>query len=292
MEAREKKPATMKDVEAIEALFKQHPTYRRAAIDMTRGRWKQAGSGARKGLFELAKTYQAESDGDLVQTALNVLFMHKPEKHELYELAKGRDGSDVHTSWGALRAWMKAHWPGQRRLKAETIGDLLYMGVERAMAQDGADHQLLRELLDDVIQEPPARRARLLNRSMTAWTIVATSGQHRGHIGETLTLLMEAGADVNCVREDGETPLTWVCGQVESGVGAVDRANMLNNSVEAVGALLEYGARWEVVETGGMNAYLKDFIETHPKVRRDKLRAGLEGGARTTTADPPRTPKF
>ena len=37
MEGREKKPATMKDVDAIETLFKQHPTYRRAAIDMTRG---------------------------------------------------------------------------------------------------------------------------------------------------------------------------------------------------------------------------------------------------------------
>lgn len=67
---------------------------------------------------------------------------------------------------------------------------------------------------------------------------------------------------------------------------------MLNNSAEAVGALLEYGARWEVVDMSTMNAYLKDFIETHPKVRRDKLLAGLEGGAHTTTADPPRTPRL
>ena len=190
----------MKDVEAIETLFKQHPAYRRAAIDLTRGRWKKANPAARKDLFDLAMAYQAESDGDLVKTALNVLFAHKPEKHDLYALCSGR-GDDVHTPWVRVRSWMRESWPGQRRLKAETIGDLLYMSVERAMAQGVADNRLLCELLDDVTKEPPARRERLLNKAMAAWVTLGTSVQRKSGIEETLGLLVGVGGR----REPGAT---------------------------------------------------------------------------------------
>ena len=67
---------------------------------------------------------------------------------------------------------------------------------------------------------------------------------------------------------------------------------MLNNSVEAVGALLEQGARWEVVDMSSVHARLRETIEQHPAVRRKQLVAvaGLDGEASQDSAR--RTPKF
>ena len=67
---------------------------------------------------------------------------------------------------------------------------------------------------------------------------------------------------------------------------------MLNNSVEAVGALLEQGARWEVVDMSSVHARLRETIEQHPAVMRKQLVAvvGLDGEASQDSAR--RTPKF